>query len=298
MPREVIKIMVSSTVYGFEKDLRVLCATIESYKIPLPPIKLQQKIVQQLDTLSFQTKQLEAVYKKKLNSLEELKKAVLQKAFSGELTKEEVQPLQVAFKNIEGISTTDLHAGIIAIAFDRHEKANAINTFHHVKSEKIVHLIENHLLINLERNPVKDAAGPNDYPLTKKIESRAGKAGFFYVQQHGKMHNYKKGSKFDDLIKKVNDKLGNQLQSLHALIDLLIPMDTERAEVVATVYAAWNNLLLQQKEITEEAIVTEARENWHESKLKIERSKFFKTIEWMRSKQLVPIGIGKLVLPK
>lgn len=32
MPREVIKIMVSSTVYGFEKDLKVLCATIESYK--------------------------------------------------------------------------------------------------------------------------------------------------------------------------------------------------------------------------------------------------------------------------
>ena len=32
MPREVVKIMVSSTVYGFEKDLRVMCATIESYK--------------------------------------------------------------------------------------------------------------------------------------------------------------------------------------------------------------------------------------------------------------------------
>lgn len=32
MPRRVIKIMVSSTVYGFEKDLRQLCAAIESYK--------------------------------------------------------------------------------------------------------------------------------------------------------------------------------------------------------------------------------------------------------------------------
>jgi hypothetical protein len=32
MSREVIKIMVSSTVYGFEKDLRQLCAAIESYK--------------------------------------------------------------------------------------------------------------------------------------------------------------------------------------------------------------------------------------------------------------------------
>lgn len=32
MPKETIKIMVSSTVYGFEKDLRILCAAIESYK--------------------------------------------------------------------------------------------------------------------------------------------------------------------------------------------------------------------------------------------------------------------------
>ncbi|MDI1234039.1 MAG: DUF4062 domain-containing protein [bacterium] len=34
MAREVIKIMVSSSVYGFEKDLRQLCATLESYKSP------------------------------------------------------------------------------------------------------------------------------------------------------------------------------------------------------------------------------------------------------------------------
>jgi Domain of unknown function (DUF4062) len=32
MPREVIKIMVSSAVYGFEKDIKQLCATITSYQ--------------------------------------------------------------------------------------------------------------------------------------------------------------------------------------------------------------------------------------------------------------------------
>jgi hypothetical protein len=32
MAKQVIKIMVSSTVYGFEKDLRQICATIEGYK--------------------------------------------------------------------------------------------------------------------------------------------------------------------------------------------------------------------------------------------------------------------------
>jgi Domain of unknown function (DUF4062) len=32
MPREVIKVMVSSTIYGFQKELNQLCSTIEGYK--------------------------------------------------------------------------------------------------------------------------------------------------------------------------------------------------------------------------------------------------------------------------
>lgn len=50
-----------------------------------PSLKEQQTIVQKLDTLSVETKKLEAIYTQKLNDLDELKKSVLQKAFSGEL---------------------------------------------------------------------------------------------------------------------------------------------------------------------------------------------------------------------
>jgi type I restriction enzyme S subunit len=53
--------------------------------IPLPPIKEQIKIVQKLDAISSETKKLEAIYEQKIKDLEELKKSVLQKAFSGEL---------------------------------------------------------------------------------------------------------------------------------------------------------------------------------------------------------------------
>lgn len=48
-------------------------------------LKEQQMIVSKLDALREQTKKLEAVYLQKLQDLEELKKSVLQKAFSGEL---------------------------------------------------------------------------------------------------------------------------------------------------------------------------------------------------------------------
>lgn len=62
-----------------------------AYKFYLPSLKQQQVIVQKLDALSAKTKKLEVIYQQKINDLEELKKSVLQKAFTGELkTKEAV----------------------------------------------------------------------------------------------------------------------------------------------------------------------------------------------------------------
>ncbi len=60
---------------------------IKGYSLPLPSLKEQEKIVYQFGTLAVETKNLENIYQQKLNALEELKKSILQKAFSGELTK-------------------------------------------------------------------------------------------------------------------------------------------------------------------------------------------------------------------
>lgn len=60
---------------------------LKSIKICFPKsLKEQQTIVRQLDALRAETQKLEAVYQKKLDDLEELKKSILQKAFAGELT--------------------------------------------------------------------------------------------------------------------------------------------------------------------------------------------------------------------
>jgi len=50
-----------------------------------PPLKEQQQIVKKLNPLSAETKKLESIYQQKLESLAELKKSILQKAFRGEL---------------------------------------------------------------------------------------------------------------------------------------------------------------------------------------------------------------------
>jgi type I restriction enzyme, S subunit len=54
-------------------------------QIPLPPLPEQKQIVNKLDSISAETKKLEAIYTQKIADLEEMKKSVLQKAFSGQL---------------------------------------------------------------------------------------------------------------------------------------------------------------------------------------------------------------------
>jgi type I restriction enzyme S subunit len=82
--------------YGFNKQMEklqkgasypaVTDAEVKSILMPFPKsLKTQQTIVQKLDALSIETKKLEAIYQQKINDLEELKKSILQKAFSGEL---------------------------------------------------------------------------------------------------------------------------------------------------------------------------------------------------------------------
>lgn len=54
--------------------------------IPYPiSLKEQQAIVHKLDSLSTETKKLETIYQQKIEALDEVKKSILQKAFSGEL---------------------------------------------------------------------------------------------------------------------------------------------------------------------------------------------------------------------
>jgi type I restriction enzyme S subunit len=58
---------------------------IENIEIPIPSLVEQKQIVRKLDQLSENTQKLESLYKQKLENLQELKKSILNKAFSGGL---------------------------------------------------------------------------------------------------------------------------------------------------------------------------------------------------------------------
>ena len=60
--------------------------TFKDQYFPFPNIYEQQRIVDSLDMLKIQAVAIQSHYRQKLTNLEELKKSILQKAFSGALT--------------------------------------------------------------------------------------------------------------------------------------------------------------------------------------------------------------------
>lgn len=66
---------------------------IKNYVIPVPPLTEQTFFLEKAKRFKNNVEKLEALYTQKLNNLEELKKSLLQKAFSGKLTAKEVQEI-------------------------------------------------------------------------------------------------------------------------------------------------------------------------------------------------------------
>ncbi|MEP7731125.1 restriction endonuclease subunit S [Marinomonas primoryensis] len=59
---------------------------VKEYSIPVPDLNVQRSTVIELENLALYIERIEAIYQEKLIAIDELKKSILQKAFSGELT--------------------------------------------------------------------------------------------------------------------------------------------------------------------------------------------------------------------
>uniref|UniRef100_UPI0036F2521F restriction endonuclease subunit S n=1 Tax=Anatilimnocola floriformis TaxID=2948575 RepID=UPI0036F2521F len=223
---------------------------LRSLPLAFPPNAEQQRIVSVLDAARSGVERLRVVYEQKLAALDALKRSLLHQAFNGQLMRDErvvvaANPLSTFPIEIAGISTTDLHAGILAMSCKSHEVAGKVGEFTHVKAEKIAHMIEARLGIELGRTPVKDAAGPNDFNHLTKVEHRARMAKFFdFKRTSSGKYQVSKLTGFDRHIEKTRAALGSHLEAVEGLLQWMVTMSVQQAEIVATVFAAWNNLLL------------------------------------------------------
>ena len=103
---------------------------------------------------------------------------------------------------------------------------------------------------------------------------------------------YRVGKNIGSRLGPAESILGEHRCEMDRILDLMADMNTEQTEVVATLFAAWNDLLIDGLAPSDEAIVSEVRENWHPSKRRFDPVRLQQSLGWMQANGLIPRGIG------
>jgi hypothetical protein len=169
------------------------------------------------------------------------------------------------------------------------------NTFGHVKFMKTFEIIDLEMNADLSTQYYRQAAGPLDrkllFSLDKQLEQQQWYKAILqndrivYVAQEksGRHREYynRYWQEHDELIQRI--------------ITLFKPLTTRESEIIATLYTAWNDLLLQGKEPSEAEIILESSsEKWHPEKATIKQTTWESGLRWMQKHRLIPRGTRQL----
>ncbi len=251
----------------------------------LPSLAEQGRIVQKVEMLMSLVGQLETQLEASKNAAKDLLDAVVH-----ELLHPTAEVVEFPLNESDRASR---RAAIGCYAIE-HLLRNP--SFGRVMLMKSCYLAETHLGLPLGWQPMRQAAGPWD-PWIEDFESIGTRSDWFTVTEkalyngHGKIeYSTKKGikTKAAEAIK----VLGSQKAEFDRLLDLFADKSTEDAEIITTLFAAWNDFLIDGKAPTDDEIICEVRENWHHSKGRFSPALLKRWLNWMRRNHLVPRAHG------
>lgn len=85
----------------------------------------------------------------------------------------------------------------------------------------------------------------------------------------------------------------DQVVGLRTLIDIVRDLDTRATEMVTTLYAVWNDDLIDGRQISDDAIVSGVLDEWHpEKRAKFTWADLHHWLAWMKRNGLTPRGTG------
>ena len=249
---------------------------VQSLRFILPPIAEQRRIVAKVDQLMALVDRLETQLAEA-----KTKSAALLEAVVHELLNPSAEVINLAsYRAAIGCYTI--------------RKMSQQPYFGRTAAMKMLYLAEAHVGLHLGLQPEREAAGPFDHWIYRFEDEGKQKAWFKAVENssNGKMKvEYQPGKMLAAQAAQAEIQLARkQRKEFDRLLDLLSGKKTEEVEILATLFAAWNDFLIDGHVPSDDEIVTEVRENWHVKKERFTPTVLRQWMGWLRQNSLVPQG--------
>ena len=141
----------------------------------------------------------------------------------------------------------------------------------------------------------REAAGPLDanvvYGDSFGYEKLGEQSNLFCVVSSKEMVKYVPGRDLPKYVKNAKGSWKNDLKDINSIIDLFKPLNARQAEIVATLYSCWNDLLIEKQEVTDDKILNEFFNHWHEKKRRFKKSDIESALKWVKDNKLIPNGV-------
>ncbi len=166
--------------------------------------------------------------------------------------------------------------------------------FGSVKLEKLLYLCDSHFELGekIDQHYLRQAAGPYDPKGMRSIKSNLTSHKWFNVKKVDKQ-----GTKYLPMEKCGEHKdafehyFADEKPKIQTILDEMKDWKTQECEIIATLYSAWADALAVGTTPDDTYIVNEVLTNWHDNKLKIEKERWYKGLDWMKKHGLHPGGI-------
>jgi len=264
--------------------------------LPVPDLDQQRRIVAEIDRRLSIVRGVEAEVDANLKRAARLREAILQRAFAGELLASRPQPILPPKLTLIPGTTTLRDSARLALSAEIVHCLHQEPTFGQRKHQKIFHLCEHIARLDmLQSHYLREAAGPADLRELYANEAAMKQQGWYEEQLRDgrKGHRYRALSRAGQHRAYLDCFSAEQLRTVRRLIELMRTWDTDRCEIFSTTYAAWNDLILLQRPVTDAAIVREIWDCWDSSKRRFSKQRWREEIAWMRREAFVPTGFGR-----
>jgi type I restriction enzyme S subunit len=256
---------------------------LRRFQVPLPPLSEQDRIARRVSELMALVDTMD----------EQLRRT---EAMSEELLDAFIHLVLHPDKEVASNHKHDSASARAAIGCYAMRSLTQNASFGRTMLMKVFYLSEAHSGISQGWQPMRQAAGPYD-PAIEDFELLGVQSGWFTVNtktlSNGhEMIQYQSKSGMEAKIAEAVSVLGGQQTEFDRLLHLFQNKTTEEAEIIATLFAAWNDLLIDGKSPSDDQIIREVRENWHYKKERFTPALLTRWLNWLRQQSVIPRGLA------
>lgn len=259
--------------------------------VPLPPLAEQHRIVARIEQLMALCDSLEQQINATTEKQTELLSNLIRAQSQGGAAE---SPQRATHARAQVIDLAIYRASIGCYAINK--LANT-QYFGRTAAAKIMYLAQAHIGLALDMKPEREAAGPLDTWIYDFERQGQGKSWFEVNEKtlaNGrKKTEYRGLSALSELAAKAESLMSSgQKAEFDRLIYALANKKTEEVEIIATLFAVWNDFLIDGVQPTDEQIIADVRENWHERKARFTPAELGRWLDWLRRENIIPQGLS------